>query len=200
MPQSSRESYDEVEDQRSPGDALLIQECLNGKESAWAALINRYKSLIFSIPVRKGLSREDAADIFQAVCMELLAGLPRLREQKTLPAWLVQVTRNKCFHRMQDLQRMPTQEVENVERFARADEPENLLSLVQREQHIRNTIGKLPNRCQQLLTMLFFETPARPYQEVASDLRIAPGSIGFIRNRCLQKLRNELESVDLRLA
>ena len=33
--------------------------------------------------------------------------------------------------------------------------------------------------------MLFFETPARPYQEVARRLGLAAGSIGFIRGRCL---------------
>jgi DNA-directed RNA polymerase specialized sigma24 family protein len=45
--------------------------------------------------------------------------------------------------------------------------------------------------------MLFFETPARPYQEVARELGIATGSIGFIRGRCLKKLRQALEQEGL---
>jgi len=40
--------------------------------------------------------------------------------------------------------------------------------------------------------MLFFEEPARPYQQVARTLGIAPGSIGFIRQRCLERLRKGL--------
>jgi DNA-directed RNA polymerase specialized sigma24 family protein len=40
--------------------------------------------------------------------------------------------------------------------------------------------------------MLFFEEPARPYQDVARELGIATGSIGFIRQRCLDRLRKKL--------
>src|SRR3989442_7578786 len=36
--------------------------------------------------------------IFQAVCLELLSELPRLREPEALPAWLIRVTYHKCFH------------------------------------------------------------------------------------------------------
>jgi DNA-directed RNA polymerase specialized sigma subunit len=53
-------------------------------------------------------------------------------------------------------------------------------------------VAALPARCQRLMQMLFFEEPARPYQEVAQRLRIAEGSIGFIRQRCLQRLRKQL--------
>jgi DNA-directed RNA polymerase specialized sigma24 family protein len=40
---------------------------------------------------------------------------------------------------------------------------------------------------------LFFEEPPRPYQEVAESLGLATGSIGFIRGRCLEKLRTFLK-------
>jgi DNA-directed RNA polymerase specialized sigma24 family protein len=40
--------------------------------------------------------------------------------------------------------------------------------------------------------MLFFDEPARPYQEIAAELGIAVGSIGFIRQRCLERLRKRL--------
>jgi hypothetical protein len=41
--------------------------------------------------------------------------------------------------------------------------------------------------------MLFFEQPPRPYRQVARSLGLAAGSIGFIRGRCLTRLRRELE-------
>jgi DNA-directed RNA polymerase specialized sigma24 family protein len=46
--------------------------------------------------------------------------------------------------------------------------------------------------------MLFFESPARPYQEIAGHLGLAAGSIGFIRGRCLTRLRRELEKKGFR--
>ena len=41
--------------------------------------------------------------------------------------------------------------------------------------------------------MLFYEQPARPYADIARSLGLAEGSIGFIRGRCLGKLRKLLE-------
>lgn len=61
-------------------DERLVRECCKGNQAAWSALIEKYKNLIFSIPIKFGLPREDAADIFQAVCVDLLSSLPQLRE------------------------------------------------------------------------------------------------------------------------
>jgi RNA polymerase sigma factor (sigma-70 family) len=176
-------------------DSRLIQECLNGNEAAWSALIGKYKNLIFSIPVRYGFSEEDSADIFQAVCMDLLAELSSLREPNALAGWLIQVTRNKCFHRKQAQQRQKLQEVDDLDSYASPEEPKDFALQVQQEQMLREALLALSPRCQRLVRMLFFEMPARPYQQVAKELDLASGSIGFIRKRCLDKLRQRLEQV-----
>jgi DNA-directed RNA polymerase specialized sigma24 family protein len=48
-----------------------------------------------------------------------------------------------------------------------------------------------------MIGMLFYADPPVPYQDVASRLGLAVGSIGFIRGRCLQKLQKLLESEGL---
>jgi RNA polymerase sigma factor (sigma-70 family) len=181
-------------------DSRLIQECLTGNEAAWSALIGKYKNLIFSIPVRYGFSEEDSADIFQAVSMDLLAELSSLREPNALAGWLIQVTRNKCFHRKQAQQRQKLQEVDDLDSFASPEEPKDFTLQVQQEQMLREALLALSPRCQRLVRMLFFEMPARPYQQVAKELDLASGSIGFIRKRCLDKLRQRLEQVGFDLS
>jgi DNA-directed RNA polymerase specialized sigma24 family protein len=54
-------------------------------------------------------------------------------------------------------------------------------------------MSQLPERCRKMMNMLFFEQPPRPYQEVAKELGLKEGSIGFIRGRCLQNLKKALE-------
>jgi RNA polymerase sigma factor (sigma-70 family) len=181
-------------------DSRLIQDCLNGNEAAWSALIGKYKNLIFSIPVRYGFSEEDSADIFQAVSMDLLAELSSLREPNALAGWLIQVTRNKCFHRKQAQQRQKLQEVDDLDSYASPEEPKDFALQVQQEQMLREALLALSPRCQRLVRMLFFEMPARPYQQVAKELDLASGSIGFIRKRCLDKLRQRLEQVGFELS
>jgi RNA polymerase sigma factor (sigma-70 family) len=183
-----------VSDKGPFSDADLVKQCLRGSESAWSKLIGKYKNLIYSIPVRYGFSQEDAADIFQAVCLDLLNGLPRLREPDALAGWLIQVTRNRCFHGKRERQRQGSVELED-QSLPPVGEPEDLVAQTQREQILREALSELSPRCRRLVEMLFFELPARPYEEVAKDLDVALGSIGFIRRRCLEKLRLRLEQL-----
>jgi DNA-directed RNA polymerase specialized sigma24 family protein len=44
-----------------------------------------------------------------------------------------------------------------------------------------------------MLTMLFWEEPTPPYDEVAERLGMPLGSLGPTRGRCLEKLRERLE-------
>jgi RNA polymerase sigma factor (sigma-70 family) len=173
----------------------LVEECLRGSEQAWNALVDRYKGLIYSIPMRYGAPPQDAADIFQAVCLDLFNELPRLREAEALQGWLIRVTSNKCFHwkRRQDPQAAELDE-ETIAVTANGDAAApDMLAELEQEQLVRESIGQLPGRCRQMIELLFFEHPPLPYSEVAQRLSLARGSIGFIRGRCLKRLKQILE-------
>jgi RNA polymerase sigma factor (sigma-70 family) len=181
------------EAQRAWPDTRLVRECLDGNEEAWSALIDRYKNLIFSIPIKYGFSTDDATDIFQSVCLDLLSELPKLRDAKALPKWIMQIAAHKCFHRKQLQQRVELSDphAELLERSTPSVALE-ILRQAEEEQSLRQAMSELPRRCRQLVHMLFFDEPARPYQEIATELGIAVGSIGFIRQRCLERLRKRL--------
>lgn len=175
-------------------DTRLVRECIRGKEEAWSALIDKYKNLIYSVPIKYGFSTDDATDIFQAVCLELLTELPKLRKPKALPKWIMQVTFHKCFHRKKQQQRTETSDPDDEK--LQGSTPalaEEILRQAEEEQNLREAIAELPPRCRELVRMLFYEEPARPYQEIAGLLGIATGSIGFTRQRCLERLRKRLD-------
>lgn len=170
----------------------LVERCLEGNEEAWGELVAHYKNLIYSIPIKYGFKRDEAADIFQAVCLDLVAELPRVRDVRALPKWLIQTTAHKCYHWKRTGQRRAAR----AEMTLPADVagppgelPEEMMRAFEREQALRDAIAALPPRCQRLIQMLFQETPARPYREIAQQLGIAIGSVGFIRMRCLEQLR-----------
>jgi len=174
-------------------DARLVRECLGGGEEAWCALISKYKNLIFSIPVKYGFSADESTDIFQAVCLDLLSELPKLRKVKALPKWIMQITAHKCFHRKQQERRTEVSDP-NDKQFEKSTpaRAEEILREAEDEQGLRQAMSELTPRCRQLVHMLFYDEPARPYQEIAETLGIAVGSIGFIRQRCLERLRKRL--------
>jgi len=177
-------------------DARLVEECLSGNEEAWSLLIEKYKALIYSIPVKYSLSHQEAADVFQATCLELLVRLPQLREPRALPKWLMQVAHHECYRLKRRNQRV-------VSRDAEPDLPEpetpaiaeSLVEQTQDEQMLREAMTALRPQCRRLVELLFFETPPRPYTEVAAELGLAVGSIGFTRQKCLERLRGLLDKL-----
>lgn len=177
-------------------DTHLVRECLSGSEEAWSLLIEKYKALIYSIPIKYGLSPHEAADVFQATCMELLTRLSELREPRALPKWLMQVVHHQCWNRKRESQRV-------VSRDSDPDLPEPetpamaeiLVQQTQEEQMLREAVTALHPKCRQLIKLLFFETPSRPYTEVAHELGLAVGSIGSTRQKCIEQLRQKLDEL-----
>jgi len=177
-------------------DTRLVKECLAGNEDAWSLLIDKYKALIYSIPVKYGLPSHESADVFQSTCMELLTRLPELREPRALPKWLMQVAHHQCYRLKRQQQRL-------VSRDADPDLPdpetpaiaENLVQQTQEEQMLREAMAGLTPQCRRLVELLFFETPPRPYTEVAAELGLALGSIGFTRQKCIERLRRNLDDL-----
>jgi RNA polymerase sigma factor (sigma-70 family) len=181
-------------------DERLIAQCLEGDQQAWAELIDKYKNLIYSIPVKLGMY-QDAADIFQAVCVDLMSELSRLREHRALPKWLMQTCYHKCLHQRKAADRQVQLEAQDWSKLDAGngpDLPEQMLANLEKEQALRAAVVDLPQRCQRMIQMLFFEGSPRPYQEVARELGLATGSIGFIRGRCLARLRRYLQKKGFR--
>jgi RNA polymerase sigma factor (sigma-70 family) len=177
-------------------DERLVKACLDGDEQAWSALIDKYKNLIYSIPIKYGASPEDAGDIFQAVCLELFSQLSNLRKPAALRGWLVTITAHQSFHWKRKHRKRA-----NIEQTTLDDEgfgadpavpPDDVTDEAEREQIMRDATARLSPRCQEMIRLLFYVEPPLPYRDVAQRLGLAVGSIGFIRGRCLKRLQKTL--------
>jgi RNA polymerase sigma factor (sigma-70 family) len=177
-------------------DTRLVRECLAGSQEAWSLLIEKYKALIYSIPVKYGLPPHEAADVFQATCLELLARLSELREPRALPKWLIQVAHHQCCSWKRQTQRV-------ISRDSHPDLPEpetpalaeTLVQQTYQEEMLREAMAALAPKCRRLIELLFFETPSRPYTEVARELGFAVGTIGSARQKCITQLRRKLDEL-----
>ena len=178
-------------------DARLIRACQAGHEEAWTTLIAKYKNLIYSIPLKYGATPQDAADIFQAVCLELFNELARLRKPDSLRSWLITVAAHQSFHWKNKVRRRAEDELtEREAETLRIDPSPDLIAEVEREQQLREAVAALPPRCQEMIRLLFYHQPPLSYREVAARLGLATGSIGFVRGRCLKRLERSLAKWD----
>jgi len=167
-------------------DALLIERCLQDDSFAWEALIRRYQSLIYSVPIRYRFSLPDAADVFQSVCVILMEKLKTLRHTETLSSWLFITTRRECWK----FQKKRSREVELETNPMEAEDTAADEVVLQHE--VRQGLEKLSEKCRELLNALYFEDPPWSYEQITERMRIPFGSIGPSRARCLERLKRNL--------
>ncbi len=180
-------------------DQRLIRACLEGDEAAWTAIVDKYKNLVYSVVLKYGIESSEATDVFQSVWLDAYNDLPKLRKRSAFKAWLISLTTHKCYHWQKQLKRRELHEISPAEDLEdhRAAEPSFVKELEQ-DQLVRDAVSALPTRCREMIKLLFFTFPPKPYQEVAKSLGLATGSIGFIRRRCLQRLQKTLRKHGLR--
>jgi RNA polymerase sigma factor (sigma-70 family) len=179
-------------------DEELVRQCLLGKEEAWSMLIDKYKNLIFSIPVKYGLSADDGSEIFQAVCFSLLRDLSKVRQPRALVAWLIKTTARKCARRKHEKQALVGTRTDEEILVDSGRLPEAFVQDLEREQMLREAISEMRPECVRLIEILFLTNPPLGYEEAARGLGLAKGSVGAIRMRCLEKLRAALEKKGFR--
>ena len=192
-------------DRRSPdpswADRRLVHACLGGDQLAWTALVDKYSQMVFGIVRRYGAPHGEATDLFQAIWLDVFNDLPQLRRKRALKAWLVSLASHKCYHWKRKHLRQRAHEVDGIDQLEleqqAAEDPE-IIERLAREQLVREAILTLRPRCREMIRLLFFSFPPKPYKEVAEELGMAVGSIGFIRRRCLIRLQRALERLGLR--
>jgi RNA polymerase sigma factor (sigma-70 family) len=178
-------------------DGDLIRRCRQGSRGAWQQLLNRYERLVYSIPLRYGLSRDDAADIAQITFTILIQSLDNLSEDSRLGSWLATVARRHTWRLLERNRR----EIAS-ERLESADLVESAVLLGKSDgdsmEHWQLTewldtgLSKISAACRELLLALYFQPEDSSYAEVGARLGMPVGSIGPRRARCLKSLRQVL--------
>jgi RNA polymerase sigma factor (sigma-70 family) len=62
----------------------------------------------------------------------------------------------------------------------------------QEQQNVREAVEKLPERCRDLLELLYFSAKNPSYEQISETMKMPVASIGPTRARCLEKLRTVL--------
>lgn len=176
-------------DYKSLSDPEIVSRCLSGDGQAWEALIMRYRRLIYSVPVKFGFATADCSDVYQTICLKLLEHLHELKDERKVSAWLITTTKRQCIlmrsHRLR--------ESSTDDDFDASADPglnvEDVSIQTEEQQTVRDAVEELPEKCRNLLAMLYFDANNPSYEEISQKLNMPVPSIGPTRARCLEKLR-----------
>jgi RNA polymerase sigma factor (sigma-70 family) len=160
--------------------------------ASWAAAVERYARLIVSIPLRFGLSREDAEDVLQSTVLTAMRREKLPPSEDRIVRWFASIasweTRNLLRKRAPEP--LEPDEVEGLS--PGAEPPRALLEEAEELQALADALATLKPRERRLLEALFLEPEPLSYQEVAARIGVAVGSVGELRRRAIDRLRAEL--------
>ena len=174
-----------------PPDLELLTACRAGDPEAWELLVERYERLVFSVALRNGVTREEAADITQMTFIALLESIGKLREEQRVASWLMSVARRLAWRqrRRSDRDRLGLEGV---------SWPDDAIATWERVTVVHEGLQRLGRACRDLIQALYFDPASPSYAAVAERLGRPIGGIGPMRARCLQRLRSLLgEDADL---
>jgi RNA polymerase sigma factor (sigma-70 family) len=178
-------------------DRDLIRRCQQGSAGAWQQALNKYERLVYSIPLRYGLSRDDAADIAQNTFIILIESLDTLSEDSRLGAWLATVARRHTWRLLERNRReIASEGLEGADLAARAvllgESDADSIEHWELSELLETGLSQIGEPCRELLLALYFQPELSSYAEVAASLGMPIGSIGPTRARCLKRLRQVL--------
>jgi RNA polymerase sigma factor (sigma-70 family) len=178
-------------------DIDLIRRCRRGSVGAWHQVLNRYERLVFSIPLRYGLSREDAADVAQLTFTVLVENMDKLADDSRLGAWLATVARRNTWRKLERNRREIASEhlegaslAENAVLLGKSDAES--VEHWELTDWLDTGLSQLSEKCRNLLKALYFQPELASYAEVAEHFGMPLGSIGPTRARCLKRLKRVL--------
>ncbi len=172
-------------------DGPLVRRALANDPDAWHGLVERYSAYVFSLLKSARLTEADQPDAFQYVFIELFKALPRIETPGYLAPWIRQTAIRHAIRVRGKHDRERALEDTEI-----AIDPAAVAAMESAETGlaVRQAVASLKEQCRQLVSILFFEDPVRPYHEVAAQLGIKVASIGNIRQRCLDALMRTLKS------
>ena len=178
--------------------ATLVRSAAEGDQEAWAALVERFSGLVWSVTRGFRLSHHDAAEVAQATWLQLVEHLGDIREPERVGAWLATTTRRLCLTTLRRSGRALPMDLGDgwlVSPDSTA-ELDTALDAGQRSAALSRALDDLPEPGKALLRLLASD-PAPTYAEAAAALDMPIGSIGPTRARCLERLRRSPEFVGL---
>jgi RNA polymerase sigma-70 factor (ECF subfamily) len=167
-------------------DQTLFQ-ARDGDATAFAALVRRHQSMVFSLALHVLRNRTAAEDLAQDVFLELYRSLGRLESAAHVVAWLRRVTSHRCIDELRRVRhRMELQMDVIPDRGESPSSPELFL-----EGRLRDLVAELPENARMVM-VLRYQEELDP-SEIAEALDMSINTVKSHLRRSLAALREALE-------
>jgi RNA polymerase sigma-70 factor, ECF subfamily len=181
---------------RSAADSDLVARAAGGDASAFHALVERHRAMVYRVAFQFAGKHHDAEDITQDVFIKVYRSLHRFRYDARLTSWLYRIAMNACIdHRRRQAPAgwAPFTEDAELRMLNTPDEgpgPEDAAYGLQLGEVLQAEIARLPAGQRLVFTMRHHE--GLKLCEIAEALGLAEGTVKRQLHAAVHRLRAAL--------
>ena len=155
----------------------------SGDAAAFAVLVRRYQSMVYSLALHVLRSRAAAEDLAQEVFLELYRSLPRIESAAHVLSWLRRVTSHRCIDELRRPRHRMELPLDGVrERGASPPSQDPFL-----EARLQQLIARLPPRARMVVVLRYQED--LELSEIAEALEMPVNTVKSHLRRSMAVLR-----------
>lgn len=178
-----------------PSDMVLIAQVLQGKQQAFAVLVDRYRNMVFTVAYRLVNNREDAEELAQSTFVKAYRSLADYRGDAKFSTWLYTIVnslglsflRKKKFEALS----LSNEKVQVVADGVGGGFSANTIEVKSKVQMVQKAMGMLSSDDAQVLT-LFYQAE-QSLEEIGRIMGIDPNTAKVKLHRARGRMKKILE-------
>jgi RNA polymerase sigma-70 factor (ECF subfamily) len=181
-------------------DIELVKQALNGNDSAYTELMNRYKKKVEIIVSRLVKKEFDVEDLVQEIFTKAFTSLSTFKSEFSFSTWLYKIATNHCIDHIRK-RKISTysldEELELEEDMVHREipdwskTPDYELLRKEKNEIIHQAINSLPEHYRKVIILRHFED--KSYEEIAKELKLPIGTVKVHLFRARELLYKKLK-------
>ncbi|MCX6319517.1 MAG: RNA polymerase sigma factor [Bacteroidetes bacterium] len=176
-------------------DNEIISKVLSGDHQAYAGLVDRYQSYVFTLALRMVKTREDAEEVAQDVFVKAFKYLADFKGASKFSTWLYTIVHNTGISFLR-IKKLDVHSLDNEQVFERADNLDSGMraNMVEQKSKIRmvhDAISMLSPDDAQIITL--FYKAEQSLEETAQVLGIETNAAKVRLHRARTRLKEKME-------
>ncbi len=187
--------------EKAQHDLSLVEAAIEGKQSAYAELMDRYRESIYYMMLKMVKNQDDADDLTIEAFGKAFNRLEQYSPSFAFSTWLFKIASNNCI----DFIRKKRIKITSMDTGRITDDgdviffdaksttldPEEIIIQNQKIKLMRDLVSKLKPRYKELIEKRYFEELS--YEEIAEELNIPLGTVKAQLFRAREFLANMIE-------
>ena len=178
-----------------PSDSEIISLVLSGDHNAYATLVDRYKSYVFTLTLRFTKSREDAEEVSQDIFIKAYRSLADFKGTAKFSTWLYTIVNTTCITFLRK-KRLEVKSLDDEKTFEVADSQDsgfraNLVEQKSRQNMVNQAIAMLNPDDAEIIT-LFYKNE-QSLEEISQILGLEVNTAKVRLHRARGRLKDKME-------